>query len=176
MLNIPLRLQGHPETRQARRRAYTVLESVVVLGLIALVGSAAFVMLGSGSSAGEAAAARASLLQVLKLQTVAGDAPTADIATLTALDPGRQYTVENSTGTDVVSLTVEGTSQLAAAVYDGADCWMLLRDFASTTAAGREIWVVEQGNSDCNATRALEVATPDETSDVGRSAKRPRLI
>lgn len=156
-------------------RGYTVLESVVVFGLAALLAGAAFVTLGNRSSGVDSTTARASLVQVLKLQASAGSTPNADTNLLGSIDPGRTFTNSASTNSSTVSV---GASEniLAAAVYDGEDCWMLVKNFFATSVAEREVWAVERQSPSCSATRALTVAVPDSTGATGQSADKPRIL
>jgi len=169
IFDIPLR-------RATSRRGYSVIESIVVFGLVALISGAAFVILNDRSAGVDAAGARSSLVHLLKLQAATSAAPTADLATLNDLDPGREYVDSSSGDYSTVSVLVENGTKLAAATFDGSDCWMLVKDFAATTLATREIWVVEKSSVTCSATHALQVVTPDESGLTGRDSSRPYIL
>jgi hypothetical protein len=148
---------------------------VVVIGLVAMISAGAYVTLRGHNSGATAAEARASLVQLLKLQTATPDVPNANPQTLAALDPNRSYQTAPSTTPSTVSVTVDG-SVLAGAVFDGVDCWMLIRDFGATTVAEQQIWAVEKNSTNCAATRALTVASPDSSGERGGSVRSPRII
>jgi prepilin-type N-terminal cleavage/methylation domain-containing protein len=157
------------------QRGFTILESIVVLGLIALISAGAYVALNGQNSGANAAEARSSLVHLLKLQTVTPDAPVADTGVLGELDPNRNYVTGVSSDTNEVSVEIV-TDVLAAAVYDGVDCWMLLRNYASTTVSGQQIWAVERNSANCSAAHALAVVDEDPSGERGTSVKTPRIL
>jgi type II secretory pathway pseudopilin PulG len=167
---------GRSLRRTTSRRGYSVIESVVVFGLVALISGAAFVVLNGRSAGVDAAAARSSLVHLLKLQAATSSAPTADLTILNDLDPGREYVDSGSADSSTVSVLVENGTKLAAATFDGVDCWMLVKDFAATTLDTREIWVVDKSSATCSAAHALQVVSPDDSGLTGRDSNRPRII
>ena len=158
------------------RRGYSVIESIVVFGLVALISASAFIILNDRTSGAEPASARASLLHLLKLQAATAGAPVADVEALGALDPGREYLNGLSTNPAIVSVLVDSETRLAAATFDGDDCWMFVKDFAATTTATREIWLVEKNSATCSAARAIQVGTPDQSGLTGQTSNRPKII
>ena len=158
------------------RRGYSVIESIVVFGLVALISASAFIIINDRTSGAEPASARASLVHLLKLQAATAGAPVADGEALGELDPGREYLNGLSTNPAIVSVLVDSGTRLAAATFDGADCWMLVKDFAATTTATREIWLVEKDSATCSAARAIQVGTPDQTGLTGQTSNRPKII
>jgi len=158
------------------RRGYSLIESIVVFGLVALISASSFIMLNDRTSGAEPASARASLIHLLKLQSATAGAPNADGEALSELDPGREYLNGLSTNPAIVSVLVDSGTKLAAAAYDGADCWMLVKDFAATTTTTREIWLVEKESASCSASRAIQVGIPDQSGLTGQTSDRPRII
>ena len=158
------------------RKGYSVIESIVVLGLVALISASAFIIINDRTAGSEAASARASLIHLLKLQASNAAAPFADVNVLSELDPGREYLDGSSSNPNIVSVLVDSQTRLAAATVDGADCWMFVKDFAATTIATREIWLVEKNSATCSAARAIQVGTPDQSGVTGQSSNRPRII
>lgn len=162
----------------SRRRGISMIETVVVVALIAVLTATSLVTLNRRSGASDATAARASLVHVLRLQAATPGAPNADTAALQSLDPTRVYSSGGSSDPTTVSVMIDPdrTSRLIVAVFDGNDCWAVAHDYQALDDSSLEVWVVKKSAAACSANSMLPNLVPDETSIRGRTADKPLIV
>jgi hypothetical protein len=157
--------------------AFSLIESIVVLSLIAILTAGTLSVMNRKNNS-DSISARSALVHLLTLQSSQSDAPIYDIDILGNLDPKRSYTTSNSDSVNIISVMIspDDPGLLAAAVFDGDGCWMLLRDYTAASTNELEIWAVETESSVCSAQRALSIVVPDPAGTLGKSGRKPIII
>ncbi len=159
-------------TRHRRRHAFTMVEAAVTFFIIAGLSLTAVALLRPDGG-GNDTAAKASLGIAIEQQVtgvLAGGAPVV-LGAMRPVGPVN-FTTGASTGSETVSVALDGQVFAAAASAGDASCWLVRRDFdpASVTP---ELWAVASSGS-CTATRAMDLVAPADGS--GLSQNRPAVL
>lgn len=158
--------------RHRPRHAFTMVEAAVTFFILAGLALTAVAVLRP-DGAGNDTAAKASLGIAIEQQVTAVLSSGAPLA-LDGLRPVGlvDFTTGASTGSELVSVALDGQTFAAAASAGSASCWMVRRDFdpASSTP---ELWAVASSGS-CTANRALDLIAPVDGSGLSRN--RPAVL
>ena len=161
-----------------RSRAFSLIEAVIVLAVIAILTSIVVLRLSGSADPGADAAAKSSLVvfQQIEQRAQRGSSTPVDAAQIAAgnYDRGSVGFVSGaSTGSSEVSVVVDGTVVIGAATA-GADCWALRLDFAPTPTSPMQWWFLDENVESCVASSFSTAAFPDD--GTGQSPSLPTVI
>lgn len=168
-------------TRTAHRRGFTILETVMVLVIVALVSAATFAWYGNASSPDKDTTAKTSLLAFTEMQqqTFLSSGIPADVTQMAELDFTRSWTAGASEGPQEVSVALDGSVAMAAASSGAGVCWFVRMDVDPTPTSPPVLWYAESTSvdGDCLASRIVDFAVPDTSeSDIGTIPGKPVLL
>jgi type II secretory pathway pseudopilin PulG len=160
------------------RRGLSLVEVIVVLGLLLLLGGASLAVFGAPGRAAHDRAAQQSLSASLDLlvehRLATGSLPEDPVALLSAWDNTRTFSTEASLSANQVALSVDGpVAQLATAAASG-HCWFARLDIAAPAASQVRWGFTDPGDpTACTPEAAAQLADPGFASATSpRAAAR----
>lgn len=180
---IPSQLRSRPVVRplyrgrpgRSRRRAFSLIEIVGVVVLVAVLSLAAFATFSGSTKPGGDTEAKASLVLFAEAQTTSfvSDGTPASLDELSSGDAGVVWVSGVSTSSDTVSVIVSGTASGAAASNGNGSCWLLRLDTEPGPTSEPEIWAV---GDDVSCVGATALALTASGGALGRNPNNPQVI
>ena len=161
--------------RKSSKKAFSLVEMAVTFFIAALISTAVIVVLQGSAKPGADTAAKASLIEVSKIQSsfYNKNKRTASIQEMSSLDTSLSYTELTSTSPLTVSLGLTNSSVYAAVSAEEGSCWLLQLNYDPTPEQNPQIWAVSD-NIECGYAFA-SLLVPSGT-EVGSSSSRPQNI
>lgn len=160
------------------RRAFTLIEAVVVLAVIAILSSVVVLRLTGSADPASDAAAKSSLVVFQQIEQGAQRSAAVPLDA-TAIASGSfdrasvTFTANASTTSSEVSVAVDGTVVIGAASA-GADCWALRLDFAPTPSSPLQWWFLDEDVESCTPSLFSAAAFP--VDGTGQGPNRPSVL
>lgn len=158
------------------RRAFSTLESVLVLALLAGLALVLVPRFASQSSpAGAEAAARASLATFLTVENAVFErdgAFSVDPSVLATFGADLSFVTDPAESTGAQTVSITATAMTAAAAVSAGDgvCWYVRTSFAAPAGTEPVLWAVDDSAESCRASNVLEVVSVDGTGASPSSA------
>lgn len=160
------------------RRAFSLIEVVVVVSVVALLSGVLLLQVSRSSTVNDDAVAKASLVVFQKIQENRmhdSDTPLDAPAILAgSYDRGGVgFDLTESTSPSTVAVLVSGSVTIGAA-RSGNDCWGLRMDFNPTSLSPLQLWLIAVDQPFCLPSLFTDVTVPTDGS--GLTPSRPSLL
>jgi len=174
-------LQNFLRRRPKRGRGFSLIEGLIVLGMISLLTGVVVYWYSARSTPAGDMAARTALVVSFEAQVTAAlaGAGALDAEAYPSFESRFLYTDEDSDAYNVVSVHVDDNVVYLAVLSDTASCWMGRLDLKPIDDSPRVLWGVNDFPNDeqpCSGLFAYDVLVPGETGNRGLRIEEPYVI